>query len=171
MVTMDLDERSRIVAAAWVLIAAELSWMGNRADTDLSLDTVEGRALMLLTMQPCWRMRVLREVLGTSPEVMTRLVNRFVERGWAVRVGPSQDRRGRVIAPTQAGRTAWEEALERRIDALLQLGPMVSEHDVEVAEALLARVTSMAQCFSRAGERGGRFYRRARFADRIRIPW
>jgi DNA-binding MarR family transcriptional regulator len=83
-------ETSETISRAWVRIAAELTWMGDSADTGLSLDSLEGRTLMLLTMRPFWLMSVLRERVGTSRSTMTRLIGRFEQRGWVVRSRPSR---------------------------------------------------------------------------------
>ncbi len=154
------------MARAWVRASSELAWIGSRADREIELDTLEGRVLTLLVRRPRWVMSDVREAVGVDRRVMSRLFGRLENRGWVTREGPADDLRHVMIAATEAGRTSWAKAEDRRVDLLAALIGGVEDGEVPATDALTRRLAVVMRRFDQWGFWDPRFYRRARFADR-----
>jgi DNA-binding MarR family transcriptional regulator len=156
----------RAMARAWVRAAAELTWMGSRADRVLELDSLEGRIMTLLVRHP-WVMSTLREAVGVDRRVMSRVIRRLDNRGWVAKIAPGNDGRHLVIDATSVGQQVWRVAEDRRVDILTDLiGEVTTDAEAAATAIVTRRLTDMVRRFDRLGFWDPRFYRRAKYSDR-----
>ena len=147
---------------ALVRISTELTWICSRVDTEVDLDSLEGRILTLLATRPLWVMSNLREDVGVDRAVMARVVGRLERRGWLTKDGPADNRRHLVISATDEGRVRWWRAESQRVGLLAMLCYHVSTPESAAIDVLQRRVEDVMRRFGMRGWGNPAFYRRAR---------
>lgn len=96
-----------------------------------------------LSRQPDWRIR-LRElnnhVLLTQPSV-SRLVDRLVSRGYVVKVGDPDDRRGAIVELTQAGFDLFRRVAVKHMASITdRIGDALSNDELKQLTELCDRL-------------------------------
>lgn len=78
----------------------------------------QARLLLLLERQPGARQAFYAEALEVEPITLCRMVDRLEEAGWLIRVPDPEDRRARLLHPTEKSREITD-ALRDTVDTML----------------------------------------------------
>lgn len=104
---------------------------------DQELTGPQARLLLLLERQPGGRQTFYAEALEVEPITLCRMVDRLEEAGWLIRVPDPEDRRARLLQPTEKSREITD-ALRETIDAMLNdlLSGLTQAEEAELARLL-----------------------------------
>jgi MarR family transcriptional regulator, transcriptional regulator for hemolysin len=104
---------------------------------DHELTGPQARLLLLLERQPGGRQAFYAEELEVEPITLCRMVDRLEESGWLIRVPDPEDRRARLLQPTEKSREITD-ALRETIDAMLVdlLSALTQAEEAELARLL-----------------------------------
>lgn len=109
----------------------------------------EARVLYELAQKDGWRAAELVEALGLDAAYLSRLLKRFVARGWLDRVPAPDDGRALVLKLTAAGHAAFVP-LDQASRA--QAGAMLNRLDASGRKALVAALGQVERVLSGEGE-------------------
>lgn len=126
------------VLGTWLIVEQAIdvvkAAIGTRMEQEAGCTMLEHHALFRLATAPERRMSMLRlsEALATSPSGATRVVDRLVKRGWAVREQPAENRRQTFAVLTEEGyaslvhrtRPVYHQALAESFGSLLGSGDL-----------------------------------------------
>lgn len=104
---------------------------------DQELTGPQARLLLLLERQPGKRQTSYAEALEVEPITLCRMADRLEEAGWLIRVPDPEDRRARLLQPTEKSREITD-ALRETIDAMLDdlLSGLTPAEEAELARLL-----------------------------------
>jgi len=104
---------------------------------DHELTGPQARLLLMLERQPGHRQAFYADELEVEPITLCRMVDRLEEGGWLIRVPDPEDRRARLLQPTEKSREITD-ALRKTIDAMLEdlLSALTPAEEVELARLL-----------------------------------
>ncbi len=102
------------------------SWM------DLHLTVAQLKSLFFITNEGTTSCRKLAAALGVTPQNVTGIVDRLVERGLVSRQGNPEDRRMHSLRATEKGEALVADLRERRVNRLSEILTLMSQEELVV---------------------------------------
>jgi DNA-binding MarR family transcriptional regulator len=113
-------------------------WVG--LCTEFDLTPMQGHALRTLDPDRPIAMSTLAEVLACDASNVTGIVDKLESRGLIARQGAEHDRRIKMLAVTEKGRTLREQLWARTMEPPAAVKAMSAEDRLQLARVLLAIV-------------------------------
>jgi DNA-binding MarR family transcriptional regulator len=109
-------------------------------EADEALEPAQYEALEMLVTRTEWRMTDFAKALQVEPSTATRMVDRLVKAGVAVRNSSRSDGRGIVVRASRSGRLRRTRVVEGRRELMHEFAEPFSDREVDTLVNLMERL-------------------------------